>query len=113
MHLKLLSFSNVCHVCVCVSVTVRLRMCVCAHLSRIYHSGAGLNTGVVVDLATVVAVVGGCCKGRSFIKEILQAFRECHIFIKENFKTKAARASCQSLCAKKAANKPKEANMTY
>lgn len=46
------------------------RVCVClrvrAHLSRIYHSGAGLNTGVVVDLATVVAVVGGRCRGRGF-----------------------------------------------
>lgn len=47
-------------VCVCVCVRVR------AHLSRIYLSGADLNTGVVVDLATVVAVVGGRCRGRGF-----------------------------------------------
>lgn len=46
----------------CVGVCVRLR----AHLSRIYHSGADLNTGVVADLATVVAVVGGRCRGRGF-----------------------------------------------
>lgn len=44
-------------VCVCVCLHVR------AHLSHIYHSGTGFNTAVVVDLATVVAVVGGRCKG--------------------------------------------------
>lgn len=82
----------------CVSV------CVCAYLSRIYHSGAGLNSGVVVYLATVVAVVGGRCKGTGFIKEILHAFWDCHVFIKENFKAKAARVSCQSRCGKKSCN---------
>lgn len=99
MHLKLLSSSNIWHVRVCV--------CACVHIC---HSGAGLNTGVVVDLATVVAVVGGRCKGRGFIKEILHVFWECHIFIKENFKSKAARLSCQSCCAKKVPNKSNQAD---
>lgn len=54
--------SACCVVLACVCVCLRVR----AHLSRIYHSGAGLNAGVVVDLATVVAVVGGRRRGRGF-----------------------------------------------
>lgn len=41
-----------------------------------------------------------------FIKEILHAFWERRIFIKKHFKSEAARVSCQSRRARKAAPSP-------